>query len=442
MTSQDKNPVVTPLPRQVTWQDFELGLVIHYDLDVFMPGGHDHERSRREVLDPELYTPMRLDTDQWLEAAHAMGARYAILTATHHQGFLQWQSDVYPFGLKQTRWRNGKADIVRDFVRSCERYGIRPGVYIGIRFNAFCQVYQYELTNSPDDIEARAQYMRVCEALVTEICTRYGEWCEIWFDGGVISPAQGGPDLLPIADVHQPEAVFYHSPQRSEHRWAGTETGTTEYPCWSTFPDTGSQGWAHRGGAEGRALLQHGDPDGSVWCPAMCDAPIRDHDWLWRPEREDRVQPLDRLVDMYYRSVGCNSNLIVGAVPDRDGLIPEPDFRRYAEFGRALERRVGQPVAESSGQGDTIVLTLPEPGRIDQVLIMEDITQGERVREYTVEGLIPGGEWQELCRGTAIGHKRIERLSSTEVAGARLRVLDSVAIPAIRRLAVFGPGSA
>ena len=133
--------IATPLPRQVRWQDYELGIVYHYDLDVYMPGGHQHENSRLIPLDPNLYQPEKLDTDQWLKAAVSMGARYAILTATHHQGFLQWQSDVYPFGLKQTSFRSGKADVVDDFVASCRKYHVDPGLYVGVRFNAYRGVY-------------------------------------------------------------------------------------------------------------------------------------------------------------------------------------------------------------------------------------------------------------------------------------------------------------
>ena len=430
---------VRPLPRQVVWQDLELGLVYHYDLDVFMPGGHHHERSRRELLSPDLYTPTELDTDQWIEAAKAMGAGYAILTATHHQGFLQWQSDAYPFGLKEIKWRDGKGDIVRDFVESCHRAGIRPGVYIGIRFNAYWQVYQYRVNGGQGGDPARqSEYLRVCETMVEELCTRYGEWCEVWFDGGVITPQQGGPDLLPIVEKHQPNAVFYHSLERAEHRWAGSETGTTEYPCWATLPSVEAQ--AHSGEAERTELLKHGDPNGSLWSPAMCDAPIRDHDWLWRPDHEDRLFSLEALVDMYYRSVGCNSNLIIGAIPDRRGLIPDVDLARCAELGSEIRRRFGTPIAETEGTGEVVELALPVPSRVDHVIIMEDIREGERVREYVVEGLVPGGAWQRLCDGSAIGHKRIEQFGTTEVAAIRLRTTKAIATPQIRRLAAFECG--
>ena len=434
--------IVRPLPKQVRWQDFELGLVYHFDLDVYMPGGHHHERSRRERLDPTLYRPAKLDTDQWLEAARAAGARYAIFTATHHQGFLQWQSDVYPFGLRQVEWRNGKGDIVRDFVESCRKYDIAPGIYIGIRFNAYWQVYNYEVHGGQGgDPAGRKEYMRVCERIVEELCSRYGPLCEIWFDGGVLTPEQGGPDVLPIVEEHQPDAVFYHSQQCAQHRWAGSESGTAGYPCWSTMPDVGSQIRAHSDPKKRPTLLRHGDPDGKVWCPAMADAPIREHDWLWIPNTDDRLQPLDRLVAMYCKSVGHNANLILGAVPNADGLIPEADFNRYAELGKEIRRRFGKPVARTGGRGAMVELELPRPARLNHVIIMEDVRQGERVRRYVIDGLSPGNTWRPVCEGTAIGHKRIQEFVTTEVARLRIRIIEAIAEPIIRCFAAYSPSA-
>ncbi len=427
-----------PLPRQLDWQDCELGLVYHYDLDVFMPGGHHHERSRKEILDPNLYTPSKLDTDQWLEAAKQMGAGYAVLTATHHQGFLQWQSDLYPFGVKQAPWRDGKGDLVRDFVESCRRYGVKPGIYIGIRFNAYWQVYQYEVNSGKGgNDEKRREYMRVCERLVEELCSRYGDWIEIWFDGGVITPQQGGPDVLPIVDRYQPNAVFYHSLQRAEHRWAGSETGTTGYPCWATIPTVESQTRGHSGGVERTRLLKHGIPGGDVWCPAMSDAPIREHDWLWIPNSEHKLQPLEKLVTMYYQSVGRNSNLILGAVPNRDGLIPKPDFERYAELGKEIRRRFSKPLGETTGEGNTIEITLPETNLVNHIVVMEDIARGERIRSYKVECLMGADEWKTVCKGESVGHKRIQHFEPVRTRHIRLRVTESAAKPLIRKIAVY-----
>ncbi len=403
-----------------------------------MPGGHQHERSRRVVLDADLYHPAKLDTDQWLAAAKEMGAGYAVFTATHHQGFLQWQSDAYPFGLKQIKWRNGKGDLVKDFVESCHKYKITPGIYIGIRFNAYWQVYNYKVNGGKGgDPVKHAAYLRACETMVKELCSRYGDWCEVWFDGGVITPEQGGPDVLPIVEKYQPHALFYHSPARAEHRWAGNEAGTAGYPCWATIPDVQSQALGHRDPKIRRQILQHGDPCGKLWCPAMCDAPIREHDWLWRPNREDRLQSLDRLMGMYYQSVGRNANLILGAVPDMDGLIPEPDFRRYAEFGREIRNQLGKPIAQTQGKTNSLELTLKKPTKINHVVIMEEIKYGERIRAYELQGLTGPDQWQTLGDGISIGHKRIQQFEPTEVAKIRLVSKDSVAMPIVKKFAAY-----
>ena len=431
-----------PAPHQVAWQDLELGLIYHFDMPVYLPEGWEWNPAHQTTLDPNAYNPTRLDTDQWLEAAKEMGARYAVFTATHMGGFLQWQSDLYPYGVKQTRWRDGKADVVRDFVASCRRAGVKPGLYLSTRFNAWWEVSGTQVNfGKGDDREKQAQYVRTCEKMVEEICSRYGELVEIWFDGGVMTPDKGGPDVLPVVEKHQPNIIFYSSAQRIDKRWAGNEDGVTGRPCWATMPKT--RDWYHGGDLR---FLGTGDPGGELWCPAMADAPLRGsagkHEWFWRPNDEDAVYSLDDLVDRYERSVGRNANLIIGMTPDRDGLVPEVDMRRCREFGEAVRRRYGNPVAETKGNGETLELAPPKPSRIDRAVVMEDITHGERVREYAIEGLVPGGQWREICRGESIGHKRIERFEPIEASKVRLRVARSIAPPRIRSFAVFRAGQA
>ena len=142
-------------------------------------------------------------------------------------------------------------------------------------------------------------------------------------------------------------------------------------------------------------------------------------------------------MDMYYRSVGRNCNLLLNATPDTTGLIPEVILPHYANFGNEVRRRFGSPIAETKGEGDTIELELKQPAKIDHVMIMEEIAQGERVRAYQIEGMVPGNRWQPLCEGQSIGHKRIQEFNRTEVAKLRIRVTQSAATPKIRRLAVF-----
>jgi alpha-L-fucosidase len=169
----------------------------------------------------------------------------------------------------------------------------------------------------------------------------------------------------------------------------------------------------------------------------MADAPIREHDWLWIPNTDERLQPVDRLVNMYYASVGHNANLILGAVPNADGLIPDADFKRYAEMGREIQRRFDKPLAQTNGKGVSLELALPKPARVDHAITMEDIAEGQRVRKYVVEGWVPGNKWQKLCDGISIGHKRIQRFDPVEVTKVRLRVNESIAEPLIRKFAVY-----
>ena len=125
-----------PTDAQLRWQEAGLGAMFSFDIPVYDIGGYNWTRSYSEVVDPAAYMPTKLDTDQWLEIAKAMGAGYAIFTATHVAGFRQWQSPGYPYGLRQAPWRGGKADIVRDFIESCRRYDIRPALFISVRYNA------------------------------------------------------------------------------------------------------------------------------------------------------------------------------------------------------------------------------------------------------------------------------------------------------------------
>lgn len=169
----------------------------------------------------------------------------------------------------------------------------------------------------------------------------------------------------------------------------------------------------------------------------MVDVPIRNHAWFWREGDESKLYQSEDLVKMYYQSVGRNSTFIVGAVPDRDGLIPDADVRAYTEFGKEIQRRFGRPVAETKGNGDVLELKLPRPARFDHAVLMEDIAQGERVREYVVEALAAGGEWRQVAAGQSIGHKWIHRFPAVESPRVRLRITRSVAPPRIRQMAVY-----
>ena len=416
--------IVTPSPAQLEWHDMELGMFFHFDIPVYKQGWN--WRSWTDNPPPDLYQPARLDTDQWMEAARAVGAGYAVFVAKHCSGFLQWQSDLYPYGVRQSSWRGGRGDVVADFVESCRRYGIRPGLYASVSANGYLGVDNPGLVNrgrGGDDARQR-EYVRSCEGMAAELWSRYGELFEVWFDGGAIPVERGGPDLIPILREHQPDAICFQGPPGTPNmiRWVGNERGVAPYPCWSTA----DQGTGEAGEVE---MCFAGDPGGALWIPGECDVPIRNHEWFWRPGDEGRIYSLDELVDMYYRSVGRNCNMLLNANPGPDGLVPLADMRRYEEFGAEVRRRFGAAVASTSGDGELVALELGRPRRIDHVVIMEDISRGERILEYAVECLAEGGGWRTLCGGQSVGHKRIQRFDTLSTSAIRLRTTKSKAEP-------------
>ncbi len=421
--------LVLPNAAQQAWHDMELGMFFHFDIPIYKQGWN--WRTYKDFPEPNLYQPTKLDTDQWMEAAKAYGAKYAIFVAKHCSGFLQWQSDLYPYGVKQSSWRGGKGDVVGDFVASCRKYGIKPGLYASVAANGFLHVDNPGRVGG-GNAEAQANYVKTCEQMMTELWSRYGELFEIWFDGGAIPAKNGGPDLVPILKKHQPQAIVFQGPVGTPNliRWVGNERGVAPYPCWSTAnASTSDSGTIEK--------TIGGDPDGKLWIPGECDVPIRGSEWFWQPDGEKSLHSVEAMVQMYYNSVGRNCNLLLNANPGPDGLVPEPDFQRYTEFGKEIQRRFSKPIAQTTGKGTTVELTLPKPQPINQIVIMEDIALGERVRAYEVEGLTPGGAWTKLCDGISIGHKRIQQFARTEVSQVRFRATSSISEPHLRQLTVF-----
>ena len=217
--------IPVPSPRQLKWHEAEMGAVFHYDLHVFDGKVYGQGTNRiGPVEDYNIFNPVHLDTDQWIRAAKAAGAKFAVLTATHETGFGLWQSDVNPYCLKAVKWRDGKGDIVRDFVNSCRKYGIRPGIYVGIRWNSLLGIHNFKAEGEGEFAANRQEwYRRYCERMVTELCSRYGDLFMIWFDGGADDPRGMGPDVEPIVNRYQPECLFYHNVDRADFRWGGSE---------------------------------------------------------------------------------------------------------------------------------------------------------------------------------------------------------------------------
>jgi alpha-L-fucosidase len=440
--SQQTIPI--PTPAQLQWQNAELAALVCWDLHAHDGEFYVQSKARiTPVEDYNIFNPQKYDTDQWIKTLKEAGFKIAILTVSHETGFFFHQSDATPYCMKALKWQDGKGDILRDFKASCEKYGILPGVYIGTRWNAFYGIHDFMVHGTGPFAQNRQEYYnRMVEKIVEEIFSRYGDWAMVWFDGGAHGPEQGGPDVLSVFEKYQPNCLFYHNLQRADMRWGGSETGTVPYPSWGTFPypSTGAGESARKEiHANNFQLLKTGDPNGKYYMPAMSDAPLRGfggHDWFWEPEREHTIYPLENLVEMYYNSVGHNTTLILGVTPNPEGLIPEADAERLIEFGNEIERRFSNPVASTSGAGETINLELPEKQAINKVVIMEDIARGERVREFIIEGKTSKG-WQTIFEGSCIGHKFICRFDSVDVSEIRLEISYSIGIPQIKDFTVY-----
>ena len=420
-----------------------MGVVFHYDLHVFDGQVYGQGNNRiNPIEDYNIFNPTQLDTDQWIKAAKDAGAKFAVLTATHETGFGLWQSDVNPYCLKAVKWRDGKGDVVRDFVESCRKYGLQPGIYVGIRWNSLLGIHNFRAEGDGEFARNRqAWYKRLCEKMVTELCTRYGDLFMIWFAGGADDPAGLGPDVEPIVNKYQPDCLFYHNVHRADFRWGGSESGTVGYPCWSGFPYPYSHSNATDGVRDHNELLKHGEADGPYWVPAMADAPLRGyngrHEWFWEPGDDDRaVYPLADLMDMYEKSVGRNATLIIGLTPNPDGVLPQGDVQRLKEWGAEIQRRFGTPLAQASGEGKKLELKLKDARPANYYILQEDIAQGERIRSYRVEACV-GGKWRTVDEGTSVGHKRIGRFDPVEASAFRVVVDGSVATPVIRNFSVY-----
>ena len=400
-----------PTPQQVAWHDCEIGMFICLDPCTWQDREYDNQSTPLEKINPE-----KLDTDQWVSAAEAMGAKYIVFVAKHTGGFCWWQTDTTDYGVRNIPWRGGKGDVMKDLAESCRKRGVKLGVYLSPADDQF-SAGGGGRCKTP---EAQERYDKIFRQQLTELLSRYGEMFEVWFDGSSIT------DVGDLLKQYCPKAMVFQGPYATI-RWVGNEDGVAPYPNWNSLPLARAK--------SGVATGVDGHPDGDAWMPNECDARIRST-WFWNSHNAHTLKSVEQLMAMYHQSVGRGAVLLLNIAPDTTGLMPAADVRRTAEFGAEIRRRFGRSIAETSGQGEVVELDLGKPTRIDHVITMENILEGERVREYGIEGLV-GGQWTELCCGSSIGHKKIDQFSPTEVSKVRLRVVKSAAEPQVRKLAVY-----
>lgn len=431
LAQTNSHEAVKPNKAQIEWAETEIGAMFHFDLQNFVP---DYEfREWGSHPDASVFNPTQIDTDQWIRAAKAGGAKYAVLVAKHCSGFSLWPTAAHDYSVKKSPWKNGKGDIVAEFIASCKKYGVKPGIYASSAANGYCYVDNPGIVQ-PGSPYTQAAYNKIVEQQLTELWGNYGKLFEVWFDGGVLPVHEGGPDLAPLLKKLQPDAIVFQGPTDAKNliRWVGNEEGLAPYPNWSRSDTTSS--------ASGTIKVEHmnGDPEGKIWCPGEADFPLRDGwqgGWFWKAEGQ-KMLSVEQLLTNYNTSVGRNANMLIGIVVNTDGRVPEEDAARLKEFGDLLTNRFKKPVATTTGSGKEFVLKVNTSRLQHFIVIQEDIAKGERIRQYVIETLV-NGIWKPIAEGTSVGYKRIHELQNVHANQIRLRIIKASATPQIKTFALY-----
>lgn len=404
-----------PTAAQLQWQRDEFAMFLHFGMNTFM-----NREWGDGTEDPRAFAPTRFDARQWARTARAAGARAMILTAKHHDGFCLWPTRTTKHSVASSTWRGGKGDVVREFVNAARAEGLRVGLYCS-PWDQNCPLYG----DSP-------RYNDFYVEQLTELLTRYGELAEVWFDGANRPTSDGRRQVYDWARIWgtvrrlQPNAVMF-SDAGPDIRWIGNESGSAGDPNWSTVnpaivtaPGMDSP--------EVTRALQHGDRDGTVWRPGETDVSIR-HAWYWRPEQDTQLKDVNRLVDIWFASVGRNSKLLLNVPPNRAGVIAAPDVQRLREFKRARDRLFAHERRRvewqwTSGPGLRLegLASLARPLTLAVIRLGEAIENGQQVARYRVEGDVGNGQWRVLSHGETIGYCKLDRLAAP-VTVRRVRVI-------------------
>ena len=412
---------VRPTPQQLAWQESELSMFLHFGMNTFT----DREWGTG-AEDPSQFNPAKLDARQWARVAREAGFRYVILTAKHHDGFCLWPSRYTAHSVRNSPWADGNGDVIREFVEACSEFGLKAGLYVS-------PWDRHEPSYGDSDA-----YNRFFVNQLTELLTNYGEIAEVWFDGACGEGPNGRRQsydwqaFYEAVRALQPEALIAIC--GPDIRWVGNEDGYAAETEWSVrTPDPSI----------------HGSGTDTVWWPAECDVSIRPG-WFWHAAEDDKVKSLPQLVDIYLRSVGRNSVLLLNVPPNRDGLLPDPDVRRLRELRGYLDRAFARNLAEQaettpswghagdptsaltgsdpqgwraptdSAEPVHIEFSFPSMVEFNTVVLRETIALGQFVERYHVEIQTAGG-WREFSTGTTIGQKKID--TRARVACEKLRVV-------------------
>jgi len=429
--------IPVPSAPQLKYQQHEIMALIHFNMATFAGDGDPgcnagNWNTGVDSSNPASFNPVKLNIDNWATSMLALGAKHAVLTAKHGCGHLLWPTKVpLPDGRPYTYCvgKNESAikhDILADFSKTMQKYGIGHGFYYSLTNNFYLNVASHNVKNTTllpgQELVTQNQFEKIAFDQVSELWKNYGSLTEIWFDGGYSTDMK--TEIETLLASSQPNSVAFNGVGVSPNPvcWVGTESGAPGGEVWST----------------GSTNL--GDPNSTIFCPKGCDTTLQEGDhWFYTPG--DSIRSLKELIDVYHGTVGRNGMLELDFAINRDGLVEPSHAARYQEFGGWISGCYeGGAVASSTGGPGLTEITLhshPESSTVDRIMIQEDLSKGQRVRSYVVDYLVQG-KWVIFSQGHSIGNKRIDLGDPIGPwSKFRLRITESVGAPQITKFAVF-----
>lgn len=429
---------LVPTPQQLEWQRMELTAFLHFGVNTFT--GREWGDGTE---DPAIFNPTSLDCEQWVRTLKESGFKMAIITAKHHDGFCLWPTKTTRHSVASSSWKGGKGDVVRELRDACKKYGIKFGVYLSPwDRNASCY------GDSP-------AYNQFFIEQLTELLTNYGEVHEVWFDGANGEGPNGKKQIydwdaiLKTIRRLQPKAVT--AIMGDDVRWVGNEKGIGRETEWSAtaltpgiYPRSGEQNkelgiFGKAKDLGGRDIVARATE--LFWYPSEVDVSIRPG-WFYHADQDKQVKSLNHLTDIYFKSVGYNSVLLLNIPPDLRGLINENDVQRLKEFSSYLKKTFARNYVLKGNEawhgtsGTVRQYDIQKDALVNAFMIQEDISKGQSVESFLVEAY-KDGSWIHMAEGTTVGYKRLVRFSDTRPERIRVTIRSARGVANVAAVGLF-----
>ena len=412
-----------PSADQLSWHKDEFYLFLHFGPNTFTgkEWGHGDEKT-------EIFQPDQLDTDQWCRIAKNAGASGMIITAKHHDGFCLWPSKYSTHTVRQSPWRNGKGDVLKDLSASCKKFGLKFGVYLSPWDR-----------NHPD--YGTEKYNDVYINMMTEVLTQYGEVWELWWDGANGEGPNGKKQVYDFKRFEEtarklsPKTVIF-SDVGPDIRWVGNEQGFAGETNWNTL---NIKGFSAGAGAPTTDTLNRGNRYGEKWVPAEVDVSIRPG-WFYHKEEDSTVKTPERLFEIYLQSVGRGANLLLNVPPDPRGLIHEADSAALIGFYERRQQFASKHIKTKTDKPDKNGITqlaLAAPEVVGAIMLQEDLGHGQFCAGFEVQFLNEADEVIEILKGTTIGNKRILICKVPGVKYVRVRIKEELGKTSISGFSIY-----